>query len=389
MEWFMVTLLIIIYISFISLGLPDSLLGSAWPAINADLGVPLSYAGIVTMIISGGTIISSFHSERLIRRFGTGLVTAVSVLMTALALLGFGYSKNFWWFCILAIPLGLGGGSVDAALNNFVALHYKAKHMSWLHCFWGIGAATGPIIISSFLKKSGGWSYGYLIISGIQIVLTIVLFVTLPFWKRAAAANNEIELDGEPHKFTELIRIPGAKSALITFFCYCAVESTTGVWGSSYLFVTKGISAEVAAKMVSLFYLGITGGRFLSGFLTIKFDNKTMIRFGQIGILLGIAIILLPFGNFTLAAGFTMIGLGCAPIYPSIIQETPTRFGKALSQSFIGIQMAFAYIGATFMPPLFGVIADNTSLLLYPFFLLAVLVLMIVNSEILNKVTAK
>ena len=386
----MVTLLIIIYISFISLGLPDSLLGSAWPAINADLGVPLSYAGIVTMIISGGTIISSFHSERIIRRFGTGLVTAVSVLMTALALLGFGYSRNFGWFCVLAILLGLGAGSVDAALNNFVALHYKAKHMSWLHCFWGVGAAIGPIIISSFLKEPGGWSYGYLVIGGIQIILAIVLFVTLPFWKRAAAANNETEdPDREPHKFIELIQIPGAKSALTTFFCYCAVESTTGLWGSSYLFVTKGISVEVAAKMVSLFYLGITGGRFLSGFLTMKFNNKTMIRFGQIGILLGIAIILLPFGNLTLAAGFMIIGLGCAPIYPSIIQETPTRFGKALSQSFIGFQMAFAYIGATFMPPLFGVIADNISLLWYPFFLLALLVLMIVNSEIMNKVTMK
>ncbi|NLK26776.1 MAG: MFS transporter [Clostridiales bacterium] len=386
----MLTLLVIIYVSFISLGLPDSLLGSAWPAIHSDLGVPVSYAGIVSMIISGGTIISSFYSERIIRKAGTGQVTAVSVMMTAVALLGFGLTYNFWWFCILAVPLGLGAGSVDAALNNFVALHYEAKHMSWLHCFWGIGAATGPMIMSIFLTKVRGWSYGYLIISGIQIVLTIILFITLPLWKKAKESEGIVdEDDGESHGFFEIIKIPGAKQSIITFFCYCAIESTTGLWGSSYLVATRGVSVEFAAKVVSSFYMGITLGRFFSGFLTMRFDNKTMIRFGEIGILLGILIILLPLGNITLFVGFILIGLGCAPIYPSMIQETPNRFGKMLSQSFIGIQMAFAYVGATFMPPLFGVIADHTTLLLFPIFLIGFLTLMSVSSEMLNRRSRK
>ncbi|HHU70753.1 MAG TPA: MFS transporter [Clostridiales bacterium] len=387
----MTALLVIIYLSFISLGLPDSLLGSAWPAINADLGVPLSYAGIISMIISGGTIISSLNSERIIKKAGTGLVTAASVLMTALALLGFGLSQNFWWFVLLAIPLGLGAGSVDAALNNFVALHYEAKHMSWLHCFWGVGAAAGPVIMSFFLSNSQGWNKGYLVISGIQFLLTVVLFITLPLWKKANNSHNDLEVDKntEPHKLSELIRMAGAKEVLITFFCYCALEVMSGLWGSSYLVEIRGISVEVAAKIVSLFYFGITLGRFFSGFLTMKFDNKTLIRLGQGTILLGIIITVLPFGYITLVAGFTFIGLGCAPIYPSIIQETPNRFGKELSQAFIGIQMAFAYIGSTFVPPLFGFIADNSSLGIFPVFLLLILGIMALNSEILNKQASK
>lgn len=387
----MTVLLLIIYISFISLGLPDSLLGSAWPAINADLKVPLSYAGIVSMIISGGTIISSLNSERIIKKIGTGLVTAVSVLMTAIALLGFGLSQNFLWFVVLAVPLGLGAGSVDAALNNFVALHYEAKHMSWLHCFWGVGAATGPVIMSFFLSKSQGWNNGYLVISGIQFVLTLVLFITLPLWKKANNGNDDIEENKniEPHKLSELIKMRGAKEVLITFFCYCALEVMSGLWGSSYLVEIRGISVEVAAKIVSLFYFGITLGRFFSGFLTMKFDNKTLIRLGQGTILLGIIVTILPFGYITLITGFTLIGLGCAPIYPSIIQETPNRFGKELSQAFIGIQMAFAYIGSTFIPPLFGFIADNTSLGIFPAFIFIILVIMALNSEILNKQASK
>lgn len=383
----MTALLVIIYISFISLGLPDSLLGSAWPAINADLGVPLSYAGIISMIISGGTIISSLNSERIIKKAGTGLVTAVSVLMTAIALLGFGLSQNFGWFVVLAVPLGLGAGSVDAALNNFVALHYEAKHMSWLHCFWGVGAAAGPVIMSFFLSKSQGWNNGYLVISGIQFLLTLVLFITLPLWKKANNGHNDIDGDksSEPHKLSELLRMRGAKEVLITFFCYCALEVMSGLWGSSYLVEIRGINVDVAAKIVSLFYLGITIGRFFSGFLTMKFDNKTLIRLGQGAILLGVIITILPFGYVTLVTGFTLIGLGCAPIYPSIIQETPNRFGKELSQAFIGVQMAFAYIGSTFVPPLFGFIADNSSLGIFPIFLFVILVIMALNSEILNK----
>jgi fucose permease len=375
-------LLIIIYMAFISLGLPDSLLGSAWPAIQPGLNVPVSYAGIITMIISGGTIVSSYFSSTIIKKLGTGLVTAVSVIMTAAALLGFAYSDNFLWFCLLAVPLGLGAGSVDAALNNFVALHYEARHMSWLHCFWGVGATLGPVIMSRYLTNGGKWDMGYRTIGLIQLGLSVVLFLSLPLWRKI---HTDIKDDGEEAaveiKRSEILKKKGAASALFAFFSYCAIESTAGLWGSSFLVFSKGLTAEKAAKWVSLFYLGITLGRFLSGFVTMKFSNRTMIRFGEGIILLGILLLLLPLNKAFLPAGFLLMGFGCAPIYPSMIHETPRRFGKAASQALMGMQMACAYIGSTFMPPLFGAIASVTTFLLYPVTLLLFLCLMISLSE--------
>ncbi|MDF2801479.1 MAG: fucose permease [Anaerocolumna sp.] len=378
-------LLIVIYISFISLGLPDSLLGSAWPILHADLSVPISYAGIISMIVSGGTIISSFFSEKIIRKLGTGLVTAISVLMTAGALLGFSYAPSFIWLCILAIPLGLGAGSVDAGLNNFVALHYKARHMSWLHCFWGIGATLGPVIMSINLNKDGHWNLGYRTIGIIQTVLVILLFISLPLWKKIKGGVESVEeTEHQSLKLGEIFRIRGAKTAFISFFCYCALEATTGLWGSSYLVFERGINSEVAAKWISLFYLGITIGRFISGFATMKFNNQTMIRIGEILIVAGIAVLFIPSNNILLQIGFLLIGLGCAPIYPCMLHETPNRFSKSLSASLMGIQMAFAYVGSTFMPPLFGAISGAVSLSLFPFFLFIILILMILSSEHVN-----
>lgn len=387
-------LLIIIYLAFISLGLPDSLLGSAWPSMFPGMGVPISYAGIVSMIIAGGTIVSSLFSDRLIRKFGTGLVTTISVLMTAGALLGFSVSNEFYLLCLFAIPLGLGAGSVDAALNNFVALNYKAKHMSWLHCFWGVGAMTGPIIMSYFLERGYIFQSGYRAVAIIQFILVVILVVTLPFWKKTTSKNNlqhdkekcsEIEQEHKVISKKELLKLPGAKQALVAFFCYCSIESTTGLWGSSFAVMSHGIPAETAAKWAALFYFGITFGRFLSGFITLKLNNRQMVRLGEIIIAAGIIMIMLPFGQVTSLIGFIMTGIGCAPIYPSLLHETPVNFGAEYSQSIMGVQMACAYVGSTFMPPLFGILAYYIGYSFMPFFTGSILLLMFVMVEILNK----
>ncbi len=260
-------LLCIIYVSFISLGLPDALLGSAWPSIYQVFNVPVSYAGIVSFIISFGTIISSLNSDRLTRKLGTGKVTAISVGLTAIAIFGFSISTSFISLCLWAIPYGLGAGSVDAALNNYVAIHYKSKHMSWLHSMWGIGAATGPHIMGYVMTNGGTWNGGYRVISIIQVVLTLILFLSLPLWKnstKADTSNNEKALT-----FKEVISINGVKQILVCFFCYCAIETTTGLWASSYLSIYKGMNASQAASFASMFYIGITIGRILSGFVAI------------------------------------------------------------------------------------------------------------------------
>lgn len=378
-------LLVIIYISFISLGLPDALLGSAWPTMHGDLGVPIAYAGVISMIIAGGTIISSLNSDRLIKKLGTGKVTAVSVGMTAAALFGFSVSHSFVIMCLWAVPYGLGAGSVDAALNNFVALHYKSKHMSWLHCFWGVGATIGPYIMGACLTSGLKWNSGYHIIGIMQVFLTAVLVVTLPLWKKSSSAAEETDDKGKTFGIAQLLKITGAKPVLLSFFCYCSLEATTGLWGSSYLVINRGISAETAAKWISLFYLGITVGRFLSGFITMKLSDRNMVRLGQVIIISGIAALLLPGGNFVLCAGFVLIGMGCAPIYPSLLHETPDNFGKELSQAIMGMQMACAYLGSTFMPPLFGLIAEHVSIRLFPVFLFVLVILMIIMVEQLNR----
>ena len=375
-------LLIIIYLSFISLGLPDSLLGSAWPSMYNSLKVPLHYAGFISMIIAGGSVISSIFSERIIRRLGTGIVTAVSVIMTAAALIGFSISKSFLYLCLFAVPLGLGAGSVDAALNNYVALHYKARHMSWLHCFWGVGASAGPIIMAWFLIHKNSWNLGYRTIGIIQFCLVLLLFLSLPLWKNKPAENitqhNSI-------KFTKLFTIAGVREVIITFFCYCTIETVTGLWGASFLVIEKKIPPEIAAQWIALYYIGITFGRFISGFVTMKLNNRQMIRLGQIIIGCGIMVLVLPFGKNTLLPGLFMIGLGCAPIFPCLIHETPKNFGEEYSQAIMGIQVGSAYIGITLMPLLFGRVASYMSFKIFPIFIGIILIIKIIIVEILNK----
>lgn len=374
-------LLIIIYIAFISLGLPDAILGSAWPLMHTDLNVPISYAGIATMIVSGGTIISSFFSEKMIRKFGTGKVTTISVLLTATGLLGIYFAPSFIWICLLGIPLGIGAGAVDATLNNFVALHYEAKHMNWLHCFWGIGATSGPFIMSLFLLNQNGWRIGYATIGIIQAILVICLFISLPLWRQFETTQKVEEEDDNGIKIKSLLKIPGAKPTLIAFFCYCAVELTTGLWASSYLVVNDGLAVELAAKWASFYYLGITVGRFIAGFLTMKLTNTQMIRIGQTICIIGAILLVLPITSVFKLIGLIFIGLGCAPIYPAMLHETPNRFGKELSQRLMGIQMATAYVGSTLIPPLFGALSKVLGLQMLPYFLLIFLIIMLVSSE--------
>ena len=380
-------LLAIIYIAFISLGLPDSMLGAAWPDMYVEFGVPLSCAGILSALIAAGTIVSSLQSDRLTLKLGTGKVTAISVAMTAAALFGFSITHNFWLLCLWAIPYGLGGGSVDASLNNYVALHYKSRHMSWLHCMWGVGAATGPYIMGYALTRGQGWNSGYRIISMMQIVLTAILFLSIPLWKKRSTVIEETGEKRKPMSLKDVLKIKGAKEVLICFFCYCAIEQTAGLWASSYLNLYKGVPVETAASFGAMFFIGITAGRAISGFLTIKLTDLKMIRLGQALILAGIVIMFLPLNAYTTLAGLIMIGLGCAPIYPCIIHSTPAHFGEDKSQAVIGVQMAFAYTGTLCMPPLFGIIANTITVALLPVYLIILLVLMVVMHEVLLRKT--
>lgn len=385
----MVSLLLpVIYLAFISLGLPDGLLGAAWPTVYGDFGVPVSFAGVITFIICVGTITSSLFSDRLTRRFGTGKVTFFSVLLTAVAIFGFSFSNSFLLLCLWSVPYGLGAGGVDASLNNYVAVNYKSHHMSWLHCMWGIGATAGPYIMGYALSR-GSWPLGYRIVGIIQAVLTVILLLSLPIWDKK---QGKKEISVEEHaedtnslKFRDILKIPGAREIFIMFFCYCAIEQTTGLWASSYLNMYLGVDTRTAANFASLFFLGITLGRGLNGFLTFKFKDKQLIRIGEILILIGGLLILFKINLPTVFAGIIIVGLGCAPIYPSIIHSTPDHFGADKSQAVIGVQMASAYVGSLLMPPLFGLIGKNISMGILPVYILVILVLMITMHEILCK----
>lgn len=397
-------LLAIIYIAFISLGLPDSLVGAGWPVMHQDLGVPVAFAGIITMIIAGGTILSSLASERITRRFGVGAVTAVSVGMTAAALVGFSTSGAFWILCLWAIPYGLGAGAVDAALNNYVALHYAARHMNWLHSFWGVGASISPFIMSYTLSSGLGWSGAYLTVGLIQAALTFALLISIPLWGKVNRASpvHPAETD-EPDAtdgasaansshvpLAQALRIPGVILILTAFFAYCALESTSILWASTYLVDDHGVAPATAAAFAALFLLGITAGRFLAGFFADRAGDKQLIRGGFTTVALGVVMIALPLDTEVLAlAGLVVAGLGCAPIYPAIIHSPPVNFGRRNSQAIIGIQMAAAYTGSTFAPPLFGALSAWAGLWIFPLFLAALVALGLLMSERLNQLVAR
>lgn len=378
-------LLALIYIAFISLGLPDSLLGSGWPAMHGDLSVPVSYMGFITMVISGGTIVSSLLSDKLTAKFGTPWVTVISVFLTAVGLFGFSFSNKFWMLIVFAVPYGLGAGAIDAALNNYIALHYKAKHMSWLHCFWGVGTIVSPFIMSYALTNSV-WNNGYRIVGFIQLGIAILLLVTLPVWKvnksAATAEQKHIGLVGA-------LKIKGVPFLLIGFFAYCAAEATAMGWASTYFAEVKGIPAEQAAQFAALFYIGITVSRFLSGFVSDKLGDRKMIMIGTAFVICGIALLLIPGPDLLAVIAFVTIGFGCGPIYPCIIHSTPNNFGAENSGAIIGIQMASAYIGSTFIPPLFGQLGGLIGFEIMPIYLTVFVVLMISMTELTFRITKK
>jgi len=378
-------LLVIIYLSFISLGLPDALLGAAWPIMSQEFSVPVSYAGGISLIIAIGTVISSLLSDRLTKWLGAGKVTAISVAMTAAAIFGFSVSDQFWQLCLWAVPYGLGAGSVDASLNNYVALHYASRHMSWLHCMWGLGASVGPYIMGLALTGGMGWNQGYGIIAVIQILLSAVIFLSLPLWKKRTDEPGENGAKAKPLTMGQILAIPGAKEVMLAFFCYCALEQTCILWGSSYFVLHNGLDEETAASLASLYMLGLTFGRFLNGFLTYKINDTNLIRLGAAIVGLGVAVMLLPLGKWAAMIGLTLMGLGSAPVYPCIIHSTPEHFGEENSQALIGVQMASAYIGICCMPPLFGILANHIGVFLLPWYTGGILLVMVLMCERLNK----
>jgi len=381
-------LLVIIYLAFISLGLPDSMLGAAWPVAYAQLGAPVSYAGFVSIAITVGTVISSLISVRVIRKFGTGGVTAACVLLTASALLAISFTKSFVVLMLLAIPLGLGGGSIDAALNNYVALHYKASHMSFLHSFWGVGATISPLIMSQFLKQNGYWQGGYRTVSIIQLSLALVMFLTLPLWGRVSNARQD-ELREDPIEIDNrtAIRKRGALMAVLSFFFYCAGEASVGLWAATYFVTVRGVDPSVAASWGSLFFFGIMGGRMVSGLLAMRVKERTLINVGLIIAVFGALLLALPLPQLFSLAGLLLFGLGCAPVFPNLIHITPQRFGKNYSQAIIGLQMASSYVGATLMPPVVGWIGQAIGFSGLPYYLLGCLALLYMTIIVCNRKT--
>lgn len=380
-----ILLLIIIYIAFISLGLPDSLLGSAWPVIHTELNIPVSYMGIVSMTISGGTIISSIFSDKLTKKLGTSIVTVISVFLTVIAMIGFSFSNEFYLIIIFAIPYGLGAGAIDAALNNYVAINYSSRSMSWLHSFWGVGTIVSPFIMSYCLTNYN-WNTGYRIIGYVQLGIGLLLLFTLPIWKKVKFKISEGSR--EHLGVIKTLKIKGVPFLLIGFFAYCAQEATAMNWASSYLVNLKGVEEETAAMFASLFFIGMTCGRFISGFISNKLGDQKMIRLGTGILFIGLILLIIPVQNDVVALiGLIIIGLGCAPIYPSTIHSTPYNFGADKSGSIIGIQMASAYVGSTFMPLLFGIIAENIGFNIFPYYLLFFVILMFIMLELTFKTT--
>ena len=380
-----ILLLIIIYIAYISLGIPDSILGAAWPAIYREFDLPVSYASYITIFVSLGTIISSFFSARIINRLGTVKITILSTLLTSAALLGFSFSQNMVWFCLLAFPLGLGAGSIDTALNNYVALHYKANHMNFLHCFYGIGVALSPYLMSLSLKDNANWRMGYRIMFIFQISIALLMLVSIPVWKKVGEKSNE---DVSPKTLTtkQIFKIKGTKSAFCVFIFSCGIEAVCTVWGSTFFVEAKGTSPDDGAKLVVLYFVGLTLGRFISGVLSNKLKPFTLILIGIGIVLVAIGMTLFTSSSLFAAIGLFLMGFGIGPVFPNMTHLTPEIFGKEVSQSIIGLQMALAYISVMATPLIFGQVAQYFGVKFMPLFLLGLFIILLVSIFFLNGV---
>ena len=377
----------VIYLAFVSLGLPDSLLGSAWPTMQAEMGVPSSYAGYVSMTIAFMTIISSLVSPWLIRRFETKWIVNVSIALTAIGLVGFSYSDQYWMLFLFALPYGLGAGSIDSALNHYVANYYSSRVMNFLHCFYGLGAVISPNIMALALKYAH-WNEGYRWTAFIQIGILVVCILSLPLWKANVQADDNAEGSAG---IGDALKVPGVVLTLIAFFSYCAGEATCFLWTSSYFAGTKeGISREMIASFGSLIFGGLMLGRLIAGFVSNKFGDKKMIRIGIAVEAIGILLVLIPSSGYYIAViGFLLIGTGMGPIYPAIQHMAPNNFGRRYSASVIGLQMASAYIGSTFMPTVFGLIQQNAGIGIMPVYLMAFAILNFVFLELAYRAIAK
>ena len=380
-------LLAIIYLAFISLGLPDAVLGSAWPTIITEFGIPFSYMGPLSIIMAAGTIFSSLQSDKITKKFGVFPVVSISIGITAIALVGFSTSTSYLFLCLWAIPYGLGAGSIDAALNNYVALHYKSSHMSWLHCMWGFGATLGPYIMGAALLRGFTWNNAYFTLFIIQVVIMTIIVCSKPLWVKKDTSQEDVKELHEPIPLRKVLKLPGVPHMMVAFFCFCAIELTTGQWASSYLVEAKGVPADIAASFGALFYLGITVGRAINGFLAFKFNDSQLIYGGSALMLLGLVILFLPIDSFGALIGISIVGLGSAPVYPCIIHSTPALFGSKNSQAVIGILMAGAYTGNLAMPALFGVIARATNITIYPLYIIILLVAMVIMYTIVKRRT--
>jgi len=373
----MLLLLIIIFIAFIMLGLPNSALGSAWPVMYESFNVNLASAGIISLILSGSTVLASLYCDRAVIKFGFAKVTLWSLIAMTLSSLGFSIATNFIVLCVLAVPMGLGMGLIDASLNNAVALHFKARHMNWLHGFWGVGAFLSPIIMAYFLTSHSSWQFAYRFIGFVTLVFVAIFILTIRVWKFAPhikeTGENSTALNMPK---LELLKISGVKQSLLIFFAYCAIEATVGLWATSYFVQIRNIAEDTAALWLSLYFFGIMSGRFLAGFISNYLSNIQLIKLGTSLIGIGILFFILPLPTTFLLPGLFLIGLGCAPIFPSLVHETPKKFGAIYSQSIIGLQMAFAYLGSMLMPPLFGILALFSSNSLFPLFLTIFLIIM-------------
>lgn len=368
-------LIAIIYYAFINLGLSASQLGAGWPAMHGALGVPLSYSGALSVLICLGNISANLLNARLVRRLGTPNVTCLSALLMVCVVFGFSKSTAFWQLCLLAVLYGVGACNLDVALNNYIALHYSSRHMSWSHCMWGVGSAIGPHIMGYALSSGRGWSLGYGYVAIIQSALVLILFFCRPLWQKGDAATPVQE--GRALSFRETVSIPGVKPLMLLFFCYSALEQVISLWASSYLVLHRGIPAETAAGFMGIFFLGITIGRALSGFLTLKLDDGQMVFLGQGIIALGVIILFLSLGNTVCLAGLMLVGLGCAPIYPCAAHMIPSRFGAAHSRSIVGVSFASGNLGNCLMSPLFGLLAGHGAVSLFPVYLAVMLCCMV------------
>lgn len=386
----MTTLLIIIFITFIGVGLPDSVLGTAWPAIYREFNLPVSLAGYISATVSACTIISSLISSKVINKFGTGVVSAVSTLMTAAALLGFAFTDNAVFFFLLAIPLGLGAGSIDTALNNFVALHYSASKMNFLHCFYGIGVAASPYVMSLALGADDNWRKGYIIIGFIQFVIALIAVLSLPLWKKAKK-KDESDNPTPPKTLTlsQLFKMPAVRMSCFAFFSYCAMELCAGSWSSTYFVNIKGLSSDKAAQIAMLFYIGLASGRFLSGIVAQKIGRWRIIRIATLILFGAIIMFILPLPVPVAAFALFFIGLGCGPVFPNLTHLTPENFGADISQSVIGVQQASSYTGIMLMPWLFGILAQTISSALFPFYLLFLFAIFASTLLLLQKAVTK